>query len=430
MSINLRSNVYPTRVAVAGSYETDTGQKTSTLIEQIENISDIEIISYYCHDINEAKKVLQKANLVEKFNHISQGKKLNKNNKSRVYTDNLEQFYRSDDFETIIVTELNTSKAVEIIFKSLLKGKNIINLNAASEVTLGLIFKNLATSRAIYSVGAGDEPAATLDLIIFCEKLGLKIIAAGKGKNNPLNIYCNPDCFEKKSQEIGVSSKSITSFVDGTKTMIEMAILSNASGFKIDKVGMHGPKADIDDITKIFCSKKEGGILSQIPVIDYTVGNLAPGVFVVFTSDQESIIEELNYLKMGSGPNYVLYKPYHLGNIESLLSIYDLVLKQNPTLVIKNSFLTAVAGRAKKNLKKGEILDSIGGYTFSGLAIDFNQLIKNDYVPIGILEDCRAISDIRKDEIISFDKIKIPEGNIVYNLWELQKILLEKQQKE
>jgi len=404
MSINLKINTIPIRVAVAGSYETDTGQKTSTLMEQIENMPDIEMVSYYCHDIDEAKKVLQKANLAEKFNHISQGKGLSKSNKSRVYTDDLGQFYKSDGFETVIVTEINTSKAAEIIFKGLLKRKNIINLNAVSEVTLGLIFKKLATSGAIYSVGAGDEPAATLDLIMFCKKLGLKIIAAGKGKNNPMDIYCSPSYFEDKSKEIDVSSRNITSFVDGTKTMIEMAILSNACGFKIDKAGMHGPKVNIDGITKILCSKKDGGILSHIPIIDYTIGDLAPGVFVIFTSDQKSIIEELNYLKMGNGPNYLLYKPYHLGNIESPLSIYDLILEQNPTLVIKDFFVTAVTGRAKKDLKKGDILDSIGGYTFSGLAVDFKQLIKNDYVPIGIIENCKVTSNIRKDEIISFNK--------------------------
>jgi len=195
-------------------------------------------------------------------------------------------------------------------------------MNAASEVLLGLYSKKLAKNNGvIYSVGAGDEPAVTLNLVNYCRKLGLDIVCAGKGKNNPLNIYSNPDDFLEKSKEIGVSPQGITSFVDGTKTMLEMTILSNAAGIKIDKGGMHGPSINLDSLISTLIHKSEGGILENTPVVEYVIGNVAPGVFTVFTSKQEAILKELNYLKMGKGPYFLLYTPYHLGNIESPLSI-------------------------------------------------------------------------------------------------------------
>ena len=318
---------------------------------------------------------------------------------------------------------MNTKIATEVIFNSLHKARNVINMNAISEATLGYIFKKIANSNnVIYSVGAGDEPAATLDLINFCYKLGLDIICAGKGKNNPLNIYSTPDDFVDKGRQINVNPQSIASFVDGTKTMLEMAILSNATGIPIDKTGMHGPKINVSDLVATFNLKEKGGILGSIPAIDYGIGNIAPGVFVVFTSKQKSIISELNYLKLGNGPNFVLFKPYHLGNIESPLSIYDVVLGKKPTLNVKGKFVTMVVGRAKKDLIKGSLIDNVGGYTFSGLAVSCKEVIGKEYVPVGLVENSKVVRDIKKDDIISFENIECNTDDIIYKLWDLQKL--------
>jgi len=319
-----------------------------------------------------------------------------------------------------MITELDTKIAVDVIYKSLKSRISVINMNAVSEVTLGLFFKNLADlNNIIYSVGAGDEPAVTLDLVNFCHKLGLDIICAGKGKNNPLNIYCTPDDFIEKGRQIKVSPRSIASFVDGTKTMLEMAILSNATGIPIDKDGMHGPKVNVADLTKTFNLKENGGILYNIPVIDYVIGDIAPGVFVVFTSKQESIINELKYLKMGDGPNFVLYKPYHLGNIEAPLSIYDVMLEKRPTLTVKDKIITSVVAKAKKDLKPEDIIDKAGGYDFSGLAIDYKEMLNKNYVPIGLVEKSKVKRSIEKDKIISFEDIECIT-DIIINLWNLQ----------
>jgi len=199
-----------------------------------------------------------------------------------------------------------------------------------------------------------------------------------------------------------------------------MAILSNATGIPVDKAGMHGPKINVADLVKTFNLKENGGILTSIPAIDYAVGDIAPGVIVVFTSKQRSVIKELEYLKMGDGPNFVLYKPYHLGNIEAPLSIYDVVLKKKPTLTVKDEFVTTVVTRAKKDLKEGDFIDSVGGYSFSGLAINYEEMTNKNYVPIGLVENSKVIRNIQKDKIISFKNIECGTNSIIYNLYNLQ----------
>jgi len=415
-------------VGVAGSIETDTGQRTPTLVEQIESMGSFNVRAIYNEDLGVAKSILNKANLLSKFVKSLNRNKNEDSKTEKVYTDNLEEFLNIKDIDVVIVSEINTETATKVIINCIIKGKSVINLNAISEVTLGLLFKNLANNNyTIYSVGAGDEPASTLELIDFCKMLGLDIICAGKGKNNPLNKYSTPDDFKgevnknnNSDKDIKVSPEGITSFIDGTKTMLEMAILSNATGFPIDKAGMHGQEINLADLVKIFNLKENGGILSRIPVIDYVIGDVAPGVFVVFTSKQKSIISELKYLKMGKGPNFILYKPYHLGNIEVPLSIYDVVLKRKPTIAVKDRIVTTVVARAKKDLKTGDFIDSIGGYTFSGLAINYKEMKEKNYVPIGLVEKSRVKKDIKRDEIISFGNIECNFNSIIYNLWKLQ----------
>lgn len=388
------------RLLVAGSPETDTGQRTSTLIEQVENLKNIQIKGLYNPDKDKAVVMLEEAKLDKDF-----------------AVSDLEEFL-SMDSDVVLVTESNTEAAAEVIFKSLSSNKNLINMNAASEVLIGNYFKDLAEKNGvIYSVGAGDEPAVTLNLVNYCNKLGLEVVCAGKGKNNPLNVYSNPDNFNEKSAELGVSPQGITSFVDGTKTMLEMTILSNASGIPIDIDGMHGPEINLDDLARTLIPKTDGGILGKTPVIDYVIGDVAPGVFTVFTSSQESIMRELDYLKMGKGPYYILYTPYHLGNIEAPLSIYDIVFDNRATIKVKDRIITEVVAIAKKNISPCEKLDRIGGYCFAGLAMESARVRKEKYLPLALAENSTAEKSIKKGSIIKFEDVKVREDSVLYELY-------------
>ncbi|MGM0366928.1 MAG: hypothetical protein ACQEP5_10415, partial [Actinomycetota bacterium] len=201
------------KVAIAGSLETDTGQRTSTLAGQIGLMDQMDMVCIYNQDKGVAAKILEESGLEDKKN---------------ILTDKFRDLANIES-DVLLVTETRTEAAAEIVFKALLEKKNVVNMNAASEALLGPLFKRFADmGNIIYSVGAGDEPAVTLNLINYCRKLGLEVVCAGKGKNNPLDIYAAPSDFGQKSKQLGVSREGITSFVDGTKTMLEMAILSNA----------------------------------------------------------------------------------------------------------------------------------------------------------------------------------------------------------
>jgi predicted homoserine dehydrogenase-like protein len=339
----------------------------------------------------------------------------------RIAESNLEKFLERES-DIVIVTDKNSEIAANVVFNSIENKKNVINMNAASEALLGDYFKEKSLeNKVIYTVGAGDEPAVTLNLINYCKNLGLDVVCAGKGKNNPLNLYANPDDFKGKAQQIGVSPEGITSFVDGTKTMLEMAILSNASGINIDKDGMHGPNINLADLIDNLKPEKDGGLLKTTPAIDYVIGDVAPGVFAIFTSKQESVLKELNYLKMGKGPYFLLYTPYHLGNIEAPLSIKDIAVSNKPTICVKDKIITTVAAISKKDIKAGERLDSIGGYCFAGIALKHDGVKQNDYLPLALAENSIARNDISKGNIIKFSDVAINPDSVLYDLYSVKR---------
>ena len=397
-------------IGFAGSVDTDTGQRTTTLAAQVQSIPEMYAAAVYNPDIKEAELVVRKSGLDAELS----GGRL-------TAVDSVEAFL-SAPMEVVVVSDMDAAVSNEVILAAFKAGKHVVNLNAVSEAALGVYYKTKAAEAGvIYSVGAGDEPAATLELVEFCEKLNLDIVCAGKGKNNPMDLHAVPDDFFQVGKEKNLNPQSIASFVDGTKTMLEMSILSNATGWGIDKPGMHGPKVNVDELNTTFVPKSAGGLLSSAPVIDYGVGNIAPGVFVIFTTEQQSIIDELLYLKMQGGPYFYLYKPYHLGNIEAPLSIHSILRDNRPSLVIKDRFVTMVCAKAKKDLKKGDVLDTSGGYTFYGFALPADDAERQNLAPLALVEKSTMARDAAADELISMDDIAVDESRGLLRCWNEQK---------
>ena len=164
--------------------------------------------------------------------------------------------------------------------------KNIVMMSVECDITIGPILRKMADNAGVvYSLAAGDEPAAIIELYRFANALGFTIVSAGKGKNNPLNIYATPKDLQDTADERKMSSRMLCEFVDGSKTAIEMAAVSNATGLLPDIRGMHGAKSSVAELKEIFIPKKDGGILDKIGVVDFAIG-VSPGVFVVvYTSN-------------------------------------------------------------------------------------------------------------------------------------------------
>ncbi|PGT77385.1 NAD(P)H-dependent oxidoreductase [Priestia megaterium] len=309
----------------------------------------------------------------------------------------------------------------EIAWKSILNKKHIVMLNVEADVTVGPLLKQMAdASGVVYTGSAGDEPGAVMELYDFADAIGFEIIALGKGKNNPLNHEANPSSAEAEARAKGASPKMIASFQDGTKTMVEMNAVANATRFLPDKPGMHGPSGTVNELPSLFQQKEKGGILSGKGIVDY-VNGVAPGVFAVISSDKEEVHHEMNYLKMGDGPNYVLYRPYHLTSLETPLSVARAYFHKEATIAPWHGLQAETVAVAKKDLKPGDRLDGIGGYTVYGKLLTHNEASAVNALPIGLVDPNVVVTrSVKQGEIITYGDIEQEKESMIWKLRSLQ----------
>ncbi|MGE5557615.1 MAG: NAD(P)H-dependent oxidoreductase [Bacillota bacterium] len=299
--------------------------------------------------------------------------------------------------------------------------KHIVMMNVECDITIGPILRQLAENAGVvYSLTAGDEPGSIIELYRFARALGFKVVAAGKGKNNPLDIYATPDRWEEKARARHMSAKMLVEFVDGSKTMIEMAAVSNATGLAPDIRGMHGPHCNIKDLTRIFCLKSQGGILEKEGVVDYGIGDINPGVFVIVTTDHPRLIEGLAQRDMGNGPNYLLFRPYHLCSIETPLTAAQAVIYGESTAHPLNKPVSECITVAKKDLKAGQILDGIGEYCYRA-SIDLASVARDgNMLPVGLAEGAKLLCDVKKDGVITYDMVELNNNSVLLQMRRLQ----------
>ncbi len=282
-------------------------------------------------------------------------------------------------------------------------GKHLVMMNVEADVTIGAYLKHEADRLGvIYSLGAGDEPSAAIELINFVSALGYPVIAAGKGKNNPLNVDATPDDYAQEALSKGLNPRMFVEFVDGSKTAVEMSAIANATGLVPDIAGMHGPAASLKELHQVLCPVADGGILTRKGVVDYTVGkDVAPGVFVVAEMAHPRLRERMDYLKLGKGPYYTFYRPYHLCSLEVPLTCARAVLYRRADMAPLARPSAEVGALAKRDLKPGDTLDAIGEYTYRAWAMDANEARAANAVPCGLLEQARVTAPVRKGELLT-----------------------------
>lgn len=428
------------KVAIAG-----VGQMGRSLVSHIRELDGMQVLAVANRDIGRITGILKELNigydemvLVEGKNKIN----LENNNISRItiedsrldisikkklnqlagedkliVTDDLAVLFVLDDVDVIIDATGSPEAGAYIASNAISSKKHIVTLNVEADVTIGPLLKKMADEAGVvYTVSAGDEPAALKELYDFADALGLEVIAAGKGKNNPLDRYANPTTLKDYAESKGSSAHMMTSFVDGTKSMIEMACLSNSTGLVPDCRGMHGPRADIKDLLNVFRLKKDGGILSRKGVVDFVIGDLSPGVFLVYTTENKMIRADLEYLMLGSGPYYLLYRPYHLTSIETPLSIARAYFYGEPTIVPDCGLISEVITVAKKDLKASDVIDGIGRYTVYGLIEEYSKAKQEGLLPIGLSQGCVLKKDMEKDRPIKYNDVSFVKDSLVLKL--------------
>lgn len=304
----------------------------------------------------------------------------------------------------------------QVTYSCLQARKDVAVLNVEMDVTIGPLLHNVAVSRgAVYTVCHGDEPIEAKVLVDFARDLQFEIVAAGKGKNNPFEPLSTPDTVRDRAISRGMNPKMLCSFTDGSKTMTEMVALANATGLELSKRGMYGPNATIKTLTDVFALQSDGGILDRPGVVDYCMGDVAPGVFVIVRSDAPYINHEMSYLAMGPGPYFALYRPFHLASIEAPLSIARVVLDREASLFAP-SLMAEVCTMAKKDLNPGDTIDGIGGYTVRGYADIAKDAKRDNLVPIGLIEGAIVQKPIKVGDLISYDQVEINEFSLIVKL--------------
>jgi predicted homoserine dehydrogenase-like protein len=292
---------------------------------------------------------------------------------------------------------------------SMAGGKHVVMLNVETDVTVGLALADIARRNGVvYSIADGDEPVCAKELVDFAHELAFDVVCAGKGKNNPFIPTATPASCAAEAERKGMNPKMLASFQDGSKTMIEMAALANATGLPPDVVGMHGVTASVPELTRTLVPVSDGGVLSAPGRVDYAFGP-APGVFVVVTSDDATVREEMTYLSMGEGPNFVLYRPFHLASIEAPRTIVTTVLDRTPALQASH-WVAEVAAVAKQDLAPGDVLQGIGGDHVRGMTYPVAEA--DGLLLLGLAEGATVTRPVRAGDPVPADAVEVVDSTI------------------
>ncbi len=282
-------------------------------------------------------------------------------------------------------------------------GKHLVMMNVEADVTIGCLLKQEADRLGVvYSIGAGDEPSSCMELIEFASALGYTVVSAGKGKNNPLNHDAVPDDYRDEAERRNMNPRMLVEFVDGSKTMVEMCAIANATGLVPDVAGMHGPNVNRDDLAKVLIPREDGGVLGRKGVVDYTIGKgVAPGVFVVVEATHPRIVERMDDLHIGRGPYYGFFRPYHLTSLEVPLTAARIALYGRPDMVPLPRPVAEVCAVAKRDLKPGETFDAIGETCYRSWTMTVDEARASRAVPVGLLEGGKVLKPVRKGELLT-----------------------------
>jgi predicted homoserine dehydrogenase-like protein len=312
--------------------------------------------------------------------------------------------------EAVIETTGDVEFGAQVAFEAIRNGKHVILMNAEVDASIGPILKVYADrAGVVYTYTDGDEPGVAMNLFRFVDSMGYKPVLMGQIKGF-LNRYRNPDTQKEFAEKHQQKPAMVASFADGSKLALESAIIGNATGFVPGVRGMYGYQcAHVKDLI----GKFKVGDFAHGGLVDFVLGaEPHTGAFVMGYNDHPIKKKYMSYFKFGEGPLYMFYTPYHLPHMQLPHSVARAVLFKDPTLAPLGAPVCDTMAVAKRDLKAGETLDGMGGFTCYGLIDSYDNCRRGDFLPIALSVDCRLKRSIAKDRPLSYPDVELPAGRL------------------
>jgi predicted homoserine dehydrogenase-like protein len=332
------------------------------------------------------------------------------------YTEDPLLLCRAPGIDAVLEVTGSIEYAARVVLEAIFHGKHVVLMNAELDGTVGPILKTYADrANVIYSGCDGDQPGVELNLYRMVRGLGMEPLLLGniKGLHDP---YRNPTTQEAFAKRWGQNPRMVTSFADGTKISFEQAIVANATGMSVARRGMLGGAHDghVDSLTERFDPDE---LRSMGGIVDYVVGaRPGPGVYCLAAHHDSHQRHYLELYKLGKGPLYSFYTPYHLCHFEAPLSVARAVLFNDAVIAPAGPPMVDVVATAKVDLKAGQTLDEIGGYLTYGLAENYPTSMREGLLPIGLAAGCVLQRDVPQDQVLSYADVAVPSGRLIDKL--------------
>ena len=353
-----------------------------------------------------------------------------------IFTEDFEKAINNDEVDVVVEATGHPSSGIKHARTCFKYGKHVIMVNVEADVLAGPSLSAEANSaEVVFSMAYGDQPSLTLEIIEWARASGFKVTAAGKGTkympeyhySTPKTVWDHYGLTSDEAEKAGMNSKMFNSFLDGTKSSLEMSAIANASGLNVPNNGLLFPPCGMDDLASLLKEKNKGGILEkneQVEVVSSLERDGRPvfkdlrwGVYAVLQAPNDyaaSCFKQYGMNTDQSGEFSAMYKPFHLIGMELNTSIFSAALLKLPTGQTKY-FKGDVVSVSKRNLKRGEKLDGEGGFTVWGKLIPASTSLNLQALPIGLANDMYLKNDIDKDKILTWNDVEFDSNDEIIN---------------
>ena len=403
----------PVKIAVLGS-----GFMAQGLTNQIANsVPAMSVVAIYGRKPQKAIHVLNYSGLVNPIEATTQNQLDDAiRDRQPVFTQDVMLVARSEQVDLIVDTTGSVEFGAHVVLEAFKHGKDVVLVNAELDATIGPILQTYADKHGvILSACDGDEPGLQMNLYRWVKGLGLtpRVMGNIKGLQDP---YRNPSTQKGFAEKWGQNPAMVTSFADGSKISFEQAIVANATGMVVKSRGMSRGAKYEDDVMKIGKLYDIEELRRLGGIVDYVVGTPLTKVYCLAEHPDPKQQHYLNLYKMGEGPLYSFFLPYHLVHFEVPNAIARVALLRDSVARPLGGPVVEVCAVAKRDLKAGEVLDDYGMYMTYGEAVNADEMSNSRYLPEGLVEGCKLRRDIIKDAVLTYADVELPQGRLADQL--------------